>query len=137
MVATLDEARAHLQAHGLYVASSGQDGLFVADNLVELEGGIKLSPNACTLLAQGSQGVAIFPGEGMTTRELRGTLQELVCFVEAVYSEHRTRGGLLRDAVAAVLANGKESFPNGQSLRDTISAPIAPPGEEPEVEQNR
>jgi hypothetical protein len=92
------EARADLEAAGLVVRPSGEDGLWIAASTRDVGDGILLSQDACVLLHQGERWVAIFPGPGMLNYEVPGELCDLLPLVRSVYTRYRLLGGPFKEA---------------------------------------
>ncbi len=103
MIATIQEARATLEAGGLYVGSGYQGALLIANGFIDAGEGIRVLHDACTLFEHGGGWLAIFPGKGMSKREVPGSLPDLVALIEEVYRRHRIAGGDFAEAVKQVV----------------------------------
>jgi hypothetical protein len=114
LVTTLD-AKAKLEAEGLYVACNNAHSLWIAANYQDVGEGIRLSNDACSLLWDSGRWVAVFPAEGLLTYEVPGTLPDLVSIISAVYSQYRRAGGLFKDAFKQVVPD-PEQYLVGRSL---------------------
>ncbi len=107
LVTTLD-AKVALEAEGLHVFSNNPHSLWIAATVRELEGDIKLSDDACSLIWSSERWVAVFPADGFVTYEVPGTLSDLVSLVLTVYHQHRLAGGSLKDAVPQVVLDSEQ-----------------------------
>jgi hypothetical protein len=115
MVQTLLEAKAQLEAEGLYVAWNIPNALWIAGTLTQKGEGIQLSPDACSLLRDGERWVAIFPAEGLRTYEREGPLPELVSLIVTVYQHYRRSGRAFSEAFPRSVRN-PEQYLVGRSL---------------------
>lgn len=114
LVTTLD-AKAKLEAEGLHVSCNNPQSLWIAATVRDMEAGIKLSHDACSLTWNSSRWVAVFPAEGLLTYEVPGSLLELVSLITAVYANYRQAGGSLKEAFKRVVPDA-EQFLVGRSL---------------------
>ncbi len=112
MLETLDDAKAALEAEGLYVSRSPIQSLWIAGNVRDVGDGIRMSNDACALiettagsLVESATGwIAIFPWNGLRSHEIQGSLTDLVSLILAVYAEHRLTGGDFGEAATRVLS---------------------------------
>src|SRR4051794_16929182 len=109
MVATIQEARARLEADGLHVGSGYQGALLIANSFTEGSEGIRVLHDACTLFEDGGGWLAIFPSKGMSRREVSGSLPDLVALIEEIYRRHRSAGGDFAEAVKQVVDSSEPS----------------------------
>ena len=105
MINTLLDAKAKLEAEGLYVSSDTSQSLWIAATLRDSGAGIRVSDNACAVLWRADGWVAVFPAEGLCTFELPGGLPELVSIILQVYHQYRQVGGELKDAFRQVVGD--------------------------------
>jgi len=113
LVTTLD-AKAELEAEGLHVSCNNAQSLWIAATVQDMEAGIKLSHDACSLTWNSNRWVAVFPAEGLLTYEVPGFLSELVSLIIAVYANYRQAGSSMKDAFMRVMPDA-EQFLVGRS----------------------
>lgn len=127
MCTTLQAVKARLEAAGLQVSSRDEQSLFIASGFAEMETGSKISQDASILLEDSGRGVAIFPGEGNHTYEVKGSLSEMAALIEHVYKQYHEAGGTLKEAVKAVGRDTGLSLVNGSmDMERNQAVPIAP-----------
>ncbi len=105
MLETTLDAKAALEADGLYVSCNNAHSLWIAATVRDVEDGIKLSDDACSLVGKLNRWVAVFPAEGLLTYEVPGSLSELVALITAVYAHYRQSGGPFNRALRQVLTD--------------------------------
>ena len=93
------DATTRLESEGLHVSRSGDSSLWIAATLRDAGDGIRLSDDACALLWNAGQWVAVFPAEGLFTYEVPGSLADLASLIVTVYGHYRRVGGQFRDAL--------------------------------------
>jgi hypothetical protein len=108
MLETTLDAKAKLEEEGLYVSCNNANSLWIAGTLRDMGEGIKLSDDACSLMANSGRWVAVFPAEGLLNYEVAGSLSEVVSLITAVYSYYRRRGGSFNGAVKQVLTDADQ-----------------------------
>ena len=90
-------AKTHLEAKNLYV-SNRISSLWIAATVRDVGDGVILSNDACSLIENADEWVAVFLAEDLYTYELPGTLEELVSTISAVYDQYRRVGGTITNA---------------------------------------
>jgi hypothetical protein len=115
MLQTISEAKAHLESQKLHVASNDAHSLWIANTIHDTGTGINISNDACSLLWNAGEWVAVFPAEGLLTYEVHGTLSESVSLIVRVYGDYRQLGGSLNDAFKRIMPN-PEQYVVGRSL---------------------
>jgi hypothetical protein len=108
MVATTLEAKAKLEAEGLFVSGNDTHSLWIAANVSDQGEGIKLSPDACSLLWDSGRWVAVFPADGLLTYEVPGALEDLLSLIVAVYKQYRHAGGHFKNAFRQVVSDSEQ-----------------------------
>ena len=126
MIATILDAKARLEAGGFYVSPKDDHSLFIAGHVTDVGDGIKISNDACGLFQHGGQWLVIFPGRGMTSREVPGQLPDLVALIEAVYRRHQSTGGDLWEAVRDVIDGAEPASPPTATGGRTNGVPAIP-----------
>ena len=115
MIDTASDAKAHLEANGLYVSARGSSSLWIAATVHDTGDGVIMSNDACSLIAHAEGWVAVFPAEGLCTYELPGTLEELVAILCTVYEQYRRAGGAFANAFRQVVPD-PDRYVIGRSL---------------------
>jgi hypothetical protein len=115
MIVTASDAKARLEANGLYVSARGSSSLWIAGTVHDAGDGVIMSNDACSLIANAGGWVAVFPAEGLCTYELPGTLEELVATICAVYDQSRRGRGSFADAFRQVVRDA-DRYVIGRSL---------------------
>ncbi len=108
MAETILDAKASLEAEGLYVACTNDHALWIAVNIQDMGDGIRLSNDSCSLLWSSDHWVAVFPAEGLLTYEVPGTLPDLVPLISAVCAQYRRAGGAFKDAIKEVIGEPEQ-----------------------------
>jgi hypothetical protein len=98
------DAKAKLEMEGLHVSFNNPNSLWISAQLQEV-GGIKISKDACSLMGNLDQWIAIFPAGGLLNYEVPGSLPELVSLITEAFKQCR------RESIPL-----KESFP--QIIKD-------------------
>ena len=122
MSTVLEDAKLRLEADGLFVSSADEKSLLIADEVIHLEEGIRLSQNACTLINDAGRWVAVFPAEGIRTYEVAGPLPDSLSLIENVYQQHRHGLVLLKDAFRKVVKNAQLYLRNGAESAEKVSS---------------
>lgn len=104
-VQTLPEARTALEQSGLHVSKSGENALWIADEVRDVGRGLRIAQASCSLIGTEGKWVAVFPTEGNFVFERPGSLAELVRFIQVVFAHFRQRGGKLSEAVKECVAD--------------------------------
>ena len=113
MIVTASDAKASLEAKGLYV-SNRNSSLWIAATVEDVGDGVVMSNDACSLISNADGWVAVFPAEGLCTYERPGTLEELIATILAVYEQYRC-GGAFTDALRHVVPD-PDRYVTGRSL---------------------
>ena len=110
MNSELEDAKRRLQAAGLTVRTTTEDSLWIAGHLTELGDGLRLSHDACALMAKANgEFVGVFPSLGHMTIEVPGSIPDLTFLILATYLRHRELGGEFPQAVGVVLRDAVPS----------------------------
>ena len=106
MVETIQDAKASLEKQHLHVVCDTAQSLWIAGTVRDAGEGVRISDDACVLLADADRWCAVFPTEGSRTYEVPGTLDELVQVIQDVYKRY---------------FRGEISFPN--AFRQAVKNP--------------
>ena len=105
MIETIQDARAALEAQGLFVSVNNPFSLLIGSCVVDAEEGLRLFQDACSLNRRAGQWIASFPVEGHCLYELPGSLPELVSVISRIYGQYRRAGGPFKDAFRVVVSD--------------------------------
>jgi len=108
MLATILDAKARLEAEGLYVSCANPHGLWIAGTVRDAGEGVRLSDDACALGWKAGHWVAVFPAEALLTYEVPGSLSEVVSLIQAVYAHYRRAGGPFSAAFPQVVSEPEQ-----------------------------
>lgn len=117
---TVSEAKRTLELEGIYVSISDPESFWIAGSFEPVEVGkdnVRVSQDACVLFRENDCWQAVLPGRGMLTREVFGSLDELVALILSVYRHYRQAGGPLHRAVEQVLADAERHLVGGVPAR--------------------
>jgi len=117
---TVAEAKRTLELEGIYVSMSDRESFWIAGSFEFVEVGrdnVRLSQDACVLFRKNDHWQAVLPGLGMLTREVYGSLDELVALIVSVYRHYRQSGGPLYRAVEQVVADAERYLVGGVPAR--------------------
>ena len=115
MMQSLQDAMTTLREAGLAVSVTTHNSLQIGSSLDNVGGGIHVFRDGCALNPRNDEWVVLLPAEGLTQYEVPGTLAEGVSLILAAYHEHRTTGGMFKDACKRVLKDA-EQYLIGRSL---------------------
>lgn len=118
MILSILDAKEKLESEGLHVSCNNAHSLWIAAHVRQVEGGMRLSEDACSLMWKSPHWVAVFPAKGLFTYEVSGSLSELVAVISTVYTDYLRQGGTLRDAFQRVVPDAE------QHLMDRSPTPV-------------
>ncbi len=115
MIETILDAKAALEAEGLFVTVNNLSSLLIGGVVSEDDEGLRLFRDACTLNYRAGKWIAVLPAEGLLTYEIPGSLAESVSLILTAYQHHRRTGGEFNNTFKH-LVKDPEQYLIGRSL---------------------
>lgn len=112
---TIQDAKATLEAEGLFVAMNSPISLLIGGSVADGSDGLRVYKDASGLNQRNGEWVAILPADGLLQYEVPGSLAQSVSLILAAYQEHHATGDAFKDACKRVLGNA-DRYLIGRSL---------------------